>query len=672
MKLYYQNVRGLNGKCHLILPLVSMLTYDIICWTETWLQSGFADGEVIPTTFYTVHRKDRNLNLTGRASGGGVLIATKVGLNARRLPGFESPDLEIVWLRIPTAVPTYLCCIYLPARSISAPYISFVKSLQDNISIIEEEDYRLLICGDFNLPTLSWLLHSDGYLELHDYLAGDLHGTNAEIVHAMNCFELRQFNRLTNCNNRILDLALSDLPASEINCTEPDLILCSLMDRHHPPYQLNLLIERPSFRNDVDPKRFNFFKANYDQINAKLASIIWENELLGSVDDMVTRFYEIIMSIMTQCIPLKGRRFPQYPIWFSTALILTLRRKNFFHRRRYVDPAANVEFRRLRHVVKQMSKRCFKRYCDAVERNMSSHMKEFWRFTKTLRKTNSYPSSMHLNLGHGALLSSTNEGISNLFGIFFESVYDPDEGHPASLFSKCNSTLARLCVTHEQVTEALARLDTDKRAGEYGISNFFLAKTASQIAKPLVMIFNASLATGIFPTRFKDTIIHPVFKDGDQHDVKNYRPIAILNAMAKVFERLVHGAVLFHVSPFLSEAQHGFLPKKSTVTNLLEYVTCVAEALDKREQIDALYLDFSKAFDKISHRILFAKLDNFGIAGPLLSWFKSYVSERSLSAVFNGARSEKFIPSSGVPQGSILGPLLFTIYIDELADCLDS
>lgn len=154
-----------------------------------------------------------------------------------------------------------------------------------------------------------------------------------------------------------------------------------------------------------------------------------------------------------------------------------------------------------------------------------------------------------------------------------------------------NSSFSRLEFSREQVETVLEGLNNGKGPGDDGISNYFFRNTAATIAIPLMIIFNASLAAGVFPSFFKQTIIHPIFKSGDQHDVKNYRPISILSAISKVFEKLVHKALLFHVTPYLSESQH--------ITNLMEYVTFICEALDRKEQIDSIYLDLSKAFDKV-------------------------------------------------------------------------
>ena len=177
---------------------------------------------------------------------------------------------------------------------------------------------------------------------------------------------------------------------------------------------------------------------------------------------------------------------------------------------------------------------------------------------------------------------------------------------------------------------------------------------------------------GQFPEELKNTLIFPVFKKGDPKKILNYRPIAILSSIEKVLERTVYDAVYKHVRPQLSDIQHGFLKGKSTVTNLLDHSHDIIQAFNRNSQMDVLYTDMSKAFDKVNHILLLNKLQKFGIKDQLLNWFNTYLMNRPLEVVFNGEVSDVFIATSGVPQGSILGPLLFLLYIDDISSNIAS
>lgn len=221
LNLYYQNVRGLNGKTHLIYPQTAALFFNLICFTETWAQEGLYNSEIFPADHYDVYRRDRDLDLCGKSSGGGVLIAVKRPLGARRMYGFECPGLKALWIRIDLEIPLYICCVYLPNRSVATPYQLFFKSLQDSIAQIEDDDFKILIVGDFNMASFNWRLQPDGSLLPVNYLSDDANGMNAALVHTMNCFDLLQFNQLTNASGRTLDLILCDLDPSRISCISP-------------------------------------------------------------------------------------------------------------------------------------------------------------------------------------------------------------------------------------------------------------------------------------------------------------------------------------------------------------------------------------------------------------------------------------------------------------------
>ncbi|RVE44642.1 hypothetical protein evm_010728 [Chilo suppressalis] len=197
---------------------------------------------------------------------------------------------------------------------------------------------------------------------------------------------------------------------------------------------------------------------------------------------------------------------------------------------------------------------------------------------------------------------------------------------------------------------------------------FLCLENALRILQPLGEREEASLNTSIFPDALKETNIVPIFKKGDKYDIINYRPVSILNTFSKIFEKIICPILNTHCKTFLSESQHGFCPKKSTVTNLICYTNQLSKLIDSGGEVDSIYTDFSSAFDKVDHNILIQKLKRYGIHGPLLLWFKSYLKHRVLRVVINGYTSRSFTATSGVPQGSILGPVLFLIFVNDIPE----
>ena len=185
---------------------------------------------------------------------------------------------------------------------------------------------------------------------------------------------------------------------------------------------------------------------------------------------------------------------------------------------------------------------------------------------------------------------------------------------------------------------------------------------------PLCAIINLSLSEGVFPSLLKEANICPIFKKGDKFKCENYRPISLLSNVSKIFERIMYNRLenFLNETSQLYELQFGFRKRYSTNHALLSITEKIRESMDNKLFSCGVFIDLEKAFDTVNHDILLGKLEYYGIRGIANLWFKSYLSNRSQSVIINGECSSKEIITCGVPQGSILGPLLFLLYINDM------
>jgi hypothetical protein len=678
-------VRGLRTKSQEFFRNILNCNYDIICLTESWLNDSFYSAEYFDGS-YDVFRCDRNPEASGQFRGGGVVIAVRRELCARDVsPAGDalrgrSAHSEELWVSVQLRDPSrisrasaalvagppnlLIVCSYVP-HGVYHEYTlsSFYDQIINVIQARPTDSY--LVLGDLNVTNAEWY---------HDSAINSLNikFSNCPLVSLtkdfMNLSSLGQYNLEHNVNNRLLDLAFCSEYCNVIASKSPLV----LEDRHHKALdiQLSLNIPIPLSNNNYIKKMF--FKSDFVAIKTELQSIDWSNILLPmeNVDTMVEFFYNTLNEIITKYVPSRNVTSTQrYPPWYTRPLIKLSKEKSKFHKKWkvYGNLTDYNTFAVLRKRLRKLERECYLNYNNYTEGKIKENPRFFWTYVKSKKLAPEIPHNMVYN---DTVISEGSE-ICEAFNKYFHSVFVSTAQNYNTFHienDQFNVDLGTIYLDTKVIHKALNNVNINKGAGYDEIHPILISRCSDELVSPIFIIFKKSIDTGTFPTMWKKSLVTPIPKNKEINLIIQYRPISKLSVFGKLFEKIVTAQLCYAIKNHISHTQHGFIKSRSVETNMITFTDFLLSAMDSDIQVDAVYTDFSKAFDKINHNLLIDKLYKMGIHGNLLRWIDSYIRNRSQAVCLKGYCSRFLHVPSGVPQGSHLGPVLFSLYINDMGD----
>ncbi|MES9883011.1 MAG: reverse transcriptase family protein [Sedimenticola sp.] len=649
------NVQSLYPKLDIL--RAELMEFDIIALTETWLSEQTNSDDLLFQNFKSPERKDRAADRHG-----GVIVYVRDSLYHKRRRDLEIVNIECIWIEIVSNKKSFLFGVFYRPPSSNAIYNN---SIEDSIQLAIDTGLRdVVIVGDFNYNVLNPV-------------------TNRKVSSICSQFGLSQCisssTHFTEYSETIIDLLFVSNKSSVVISGTGDPFLPQETRYHCPIYGL-LKFCKPKFKS-FQRKIWQYDLGDYDLLRRDTSAFNWSDLQSRNIDEYAYNITSKIIELASSHIPNKDITVRQHePPWITTYIKGMIRkRKRLYRKAKHTNNITHwASFRTYRNTVISEIRQSKNDYYDGISNKLKSGQyssKDWWSTLKYFISENenkTIPPLKH----DGAIIDDDTEKANILNNFFRDQTLLPDAPVPYPTASPydINTNLESIIVNETEIQHILSSLPLGKASGPDGINNRILRELNVELSSPLRDLFNQSLDSGHFPDTWKEAHVCPIHKAGDPSLPSNYRPISLLNTLSKVFERFIFKHLYNHFldNNILTPLQSGFIPCDSTVNQLTLLYDTFCRALDDGKEVRVVFCDISKAFDRVWHTGLLLKLHAAGVTNNVHDWLKSYLSNRKQKVILPGVFSNWNQVTAGVPQGSILGPLLFLLYINDIVTDIHS
>lgn len=660
---------NLNPRIPHIESLDSINKFDLFGVCESYLNDTVIPNDLTIHGFSNPPFRADSPNANNNKQGG-VCLYYKDYLPIKNRPELTTLNETIVCeIKLKSKKIFFILSYRSPSLSLAGDIDTYCNSLESTLNKIrKEKPSTIILTGDFNAKSTSFW---------EDEPTENLAGKKMSEFMLQNCLN-ELINEPTHFRNNptCIDLIFTDRPTSFVSSgTFPSII---------PSCHHNIIHGTLNFSVPSPPaykrKLWFYDKANRPSIKEAFSLIDWQANFNGkNVNQMTEFFNSTVLDIMSKNIPNKTAIINDKDApWITASIKNKIKRKYKVFKKWKItgEIVYKNKFKQMQSQINLLINDAKQSYhqemCNKLCKPDNEHV--FWttfnRLTNNKKVTNIPPLEED-----GNIISSFQEK-AEIFNKYFA-----DQCRPLSyeiplppLRYKTNARLDNIEITANQIVNLILKLNTKKATGPDDISANMLKLCAMEVSIPLKLIYNKCITEKVFPSAWKQANVQPVHKKKSRQLKTNYRPISLLPITSKIFEKLLFDATykFLNDNDLISPNQSGFRPNDSTINQLLSITNEIYENYEDYSETRALFLDISKAFDKVWHDGLLFKLKINGISGNLLELLKNFLIERKQRVVLNGKTSEWKSLNSGVPQGSVLGPLLFLLYINDLTENINS
>ena len=575
--------------------------------------------------------------------------------------------------------------VYRPPDALPSVFKDCLEKIEKFINKYPKDS--VLIFGDFNLKFINWETEKiEKPATIKQNITTNEKMSSNYLLDFVNDHLLIQLVKdNTRRQKSLLDLILTNNDEMIFNVnvesnsydTDHDTVNCQVLLNNIQPSKINM-----ENHSKVPLDGLCFQKADWQKIRNELSEIKWKEMFANATaTEMHNLFEQVITNVAMKHAPARKKRNSRTTIP-RKRLKLVRKRKEINTRiniYKFIKAPTENNYRKYQRLVKrkeeieeemknQVEQELLQKEQAALEQ-MKKNPKYFYSFVKKFNQTINKIGPLKDKNDN---LINDPEAKANILQDQYTKVFSNPNINDIPIEPKLCNELLDITITTEDIVKAIKDIPPNAAPGPDKIPASFLKECAKELAEPLLLLWRTSLDLSEIPEQLKIQTIIPLFKKGFKYLAENYRPVSLTSHIIKLFERILRKKIIKHIEEnnLLSDNQHAFQAGRSPLSQLLPHVEFILNSMHDGKNVDVVYLDFAKAFDKVDHKILLQKVKNFGIKGKIYLWIKEFIENRYQQVLVEGSMSRKEKVVSGVPQGTVLGPILFLIYIDDLESAM--